>query len=184
VIVWEVPLDAPSQIIYQDVTDANIAGVIDVVDKIGPTGAPGATGPAGSPTVTTYVPVFDGDGFTSSSQVASGTFSVLGRVINFEARVNFTSATGFGSGQYSLTLPVLPNSVTGYSFVGVLDVTGDGVTNVRQIVAYADDEGSAVLNLWYVASNSALTALTGSAPVTITTSSRIYINGSFISDSE
>jgi hypothetical protein len=90
----------------------------------------------------------------------------------------------FGTGQYSITLPVLPNSVTGHSFVGVLDVTGDGVTDVRQIVAYADGEGSAVLNLWYVASNSTLTALTGSAPVTITTNSRIYINGSFISDSE
>jgi hypothetical protein len=184
VIVWDVPLNAPSQIIYQDVTDLNIAGVIDVVDKIGPTGATGATGSAGSPTVTTYVPVFSGDGFTSSSQVASGTFSVIGRNIEFEARVNFTSATLFGTGQYSITLPVLPNSVTGHSFVGVLDVTGDGVTNVRQIVAYASDEGSAVLNLWYIASNSTLTALTGSAPVTITTNSRIYINGSFISDSE
>jgi hypothetical protein len=183
VIVWDVPLNAPSQIIYQDVTDLNIAGVIDVVDKIGPTGATGATGSAGSPTVTTYVPVFSGDGFTSSSQVASGTFSAIGRNIEFEARVNFTSATGFGTGQYSITLPVLPNSSSGHSFVGVLDTTGDGVTNLRQIVAYANDPGSAVLNLWYVASNSTLTALTGSAPVTITTNSRIYINGSFISNS-
>jgi hypothetical protein len=183
VIVWNVPLNAPSQIIYQDVTDANIAGVIDVVDKIGPTGATGATGSAGSPAVTTYVPVFSGTGFASSSQVASGTFSVLGRNISFEARVNFTSASSFGTGQYSITLPVLPNSLSGQSFIGVLDTTGDGVTNVRQIVAYADDPGSAVLNLWFVGSNSTLTALTGSAPVTITTNSRIYINGSFISNS-
>jgi hypothetical protein len=183
VIVWDVPLDAPVQIIYQDVTDPNIAGVIDVVDKIGPTGATGATGAAGSPIVSTYVPVFSGTGFSSSSQVASGTFTTAGRNISFEARINFASATLFVSGQYSLTLPVLPNANTGVSFVGALDVDGDGVTEVYQVFAYAEAPGSAILTLWYVGSGGIATALTGSAPATLTTSSRLYVNGSFIAAS-
>jgi hypothetical protein len=183
VIVWEVPLDAPSQIIYQDTTSPSTFGVIDVVDKIGPTGATGATGPAGQPAVSSYTPVFDAAGGSPTSGLSSGTFTTAGRTIFFEARVNFSTAVSFGTGQYSITLPVLPNSLTGHSFIGVLDTTGDGLTNLRQIVAYPEFPGSAILNLWYVASNSALTALTGAAPVTLTTDSRIYINGSFIANS-
>jgi hypothetical protein len=183
VIVWDVPFNAPNGIIYQDVTDSGIGGVIDVVDKIGPTGATGATGPAGSPSVSTYTPVFDAAVTAPASGLTSGTFTTAGRTIFFEARVNFSTAgASFGAGQYSITLPVLPNSLSGHSFTGVIDLTGDGSTN-RQIVAYAEAPGSAILNLWFLGTNSLLTAVTASSPVTLTTNSRIYINGSFIANS-
>jgi hypothetical protein len=182
VIVWEVPFDAPTQIIYQDVTDSFIGGIIDVVDKIGPTGATGPTGAAGSPSVSAYTPVFSAVSSPPTAGLSSGTFTTAGRNIFFEARVNFATASSFGTGQYSITLPVLPSSLSGHSFTGVIDVTGDGTTN-RQIVAYATSPGSAVLNLWFLGSDSALTAVTGTGPVTLTTNSRIYINGSFIANS-
>jgi hypothetical protein len=183
VIVYDVPLDAPIQIIYQDVTDPNIAGIIDVIDKVGPTGATGATGPAGSPTVTSYTPVFSGDGFNATGSVASGSYITAGIGISLELTVDFSTATLFGTGQYGVTLPVLPRGTFSPSFSGVLDISGDNTTEVYRIVGYASENGSAVLNLWYLGTDGVLTELTGSAPATITTSSRIYINGSFATTS-
>jgi len=43
--------------------------------------------------------------------------------------------------------------------------------------------GSAIMSLWFMGTNGLRTAMTGAAPISLTTSGVIYLNGSFISAS-
>jgi hypothetical protein len=180
IIVWDVPLNAPSQIIYQDVTDLNIAGVIDVVDKIGPTGPEGPIGPAGVAVVTDYTPVFSGTSLVFTGTPASGTYAQSGRDITFSLEIDMGDVSNFGSGAYTITLPTLPIPDKLLTFKGVLDVNG---TTLFSIVAI-NTPGSAVLRLFYLGSNGLATSMTNSLPATLTTASSIFINGSYVAVSD
>jgi hypothetical protein len=178
VIVYQVPLDAPSQIIYQDVTDPNIAGIIDIIDKQGPTGPTGSAGPAGVPTVANYTSLFTSNDIVYTGDPATGEYSQYGQAVSFVLQVLFTTVSVVGSTQYSFTLPELPVGTSETIVSGVLDVVGDKST-VYTIVG-VNETGSAVVLLYYVGSNGLLTPLTGAAPVTLTSASVIYINGTYL----
>jgi hypothetical protein len=178
VIVYEVPLSAPSQIIYQDVSDFSIAGVIDIVDKIGPTGPTGVTGPAGVPEVTSFTPVWGGTGLTAVGSPGAGIYTKYGQDVNATITVNMTNVTNFGSGQYTISLPVVPIGAGEILIPGTVSVGGVSYN----IVAVASG-GSAIANLWYMGTNGLRTAMTATAPITLTTGGVIFLNGSFISAS-
>ena len=178
VIVYDVPFTAPSSIIYQDVTDLGIGGNINIVDKIGPTGATGATGAAGVPTVTNYSPVWAGTGLTFLGTPASGTYTKYGQDVTFNIYVLMTNVTNFGTGQYTLSLPVLPQDGREVIIPGTVTVSG----TTYNIVAIAP-AGSAFLSLWFSGTNGLRTAMTGASPISLTTAGFIYLNGSFISAS-
>ena len=176
IIVYDVPLNAPSQIVYQDVTDASIAGVIDIVDKIGPTGPTGQQGPAGTPAVTNYTPVWAGTGLTFVGTPAAGTFVKYGQEVIFNLNVNMTNVTGFGSGQYTISLPVLPQDGREVAALGTVTVAG-----VSYHIIGVAPAGSAIMSLWYLGANGLRTAMTATTPITLTVGGVIYINGAFIS---
>ena len=183
IIVYNVPLNAPTQIIYQDVTDLNIAGVIDVVDKIGPTGAQGIQGPVGLPALELYTPVLSATGLTFTGTPTSGRFSRYGRNIFFSIQIDCTNVTNFGSGNIQVTLPVLPDGIAASSFSGMIDVSNGFSGNVHQIFAQ-NALSSAVIRLFTVGTNGLRTAVTGTAPATLTTNTRIYITGTYIAASD
>jgi hypothetical protein len=176
--VYQVPLDASSNIVYQDVTDPNIGGNIDIIDKQGPTGPTGSEGPAGVPTVTNYTSVFTSNDIVYTGDPATGEYSQYGQAVSFVLQVLFTTVSNVGSTQYSFTLPELPVSTSETIVSGVLDVVGDK-SAVYTIVG-VNEAGSAVVVLYYVGSNGLLTPLTGAAPVTLTSASVIYINGTYL----
>jgi hypothetical protein len=177
IIVYQVPFDAPSQIIYRDVTQEGIGGVINVIDKQGPTGPTGPAGPLGQPPTVVYTPVFSGDGTAFSGTPTSGRYVQFGNSVVVDIRLSFTNFSNFGTGQYSVTLPILPGATFAPSLQGTIDVSGSLYT----VIARSDSEGSAVMELWYLDIDGALQPLTGSAPITITTASTLYINGSYLS---
>jgi hypothetical protein len=178
VIYWDVPLDAPSQFVYRDISDDNIAGIIVVADKLGPTGPTGSQGVAGVPAITSYEPVFGGTGVVIEVGGASGAYSEYGQVIHFDISVNLATVSNLGSGQYSLTLPALPagNLASYLNFEGTIDVDG---TSVYSIVGY-NDNISATINLFYRGTNGILTPLTASAPATLSTASNLALHGTYI----
>jgi hypothetical protein len=178
-IVYDVPFNAPAQIIYQDVTDLSIGGVIDIINKQGPTGPTGATGPAGQPVTTVYNPIFGGTGLEFIGTPGTGSFVRYGDEVVFTIQVSLANVSDFGTGQYSVTLPLLPIATASLTFSGTVDVAGGFSGAVHQIVGRTD-LGEAFVRLSYPGSDGLLTDLTGVAPATLTTSSRIYINGSYI----
>jgi hypothetical protein len=181
VIVYDVPLNAPSQIIYQDVTDLAIGGVIDIVDKIGPTGPQGIEGPVGAPNTTTYTPVWSGTGLNFVGTPTSGRYVRYGDHVIFNIKIDFSNVVAVGTGQYRLTLPFIP--LTGFSYVysGIVDVAGSFSGATYNIVSN-NASGSAFIDLFYLGTNDVRTALTGVAPVTLTSASTIYVSGSFIAN--
>jgi hypothetical protein len=177
VIVYDVPLNAPDQIIYQDVTDVNIFGVIDIIDKQGPTGPTGPEGPTGTPDYDSYTPTLTATGLAGGDII--GTRTQAGRDVSFAIQIDLATVSNFGTGQYSVTLPFLPDAGFRQSFNGVVDELGDG-SSMYHIVGVTD-EGQAIAYLWYLGTNGVLTEVTATAPVTLTTSSRIYLTGAYVS---
>ena len=181
VIVYDVPLNAPSQIIYQDVTDLAIGGVIDIVDKIGPTGPTGTQGPVGAPATTTYTSVWSATGLNFVGTPTNSRYVRYGDHVIFSIKIDFSNVVAVGTGQYRLTLPFIP--LTGFSYVysGIVDVAGNFGGATYNIVAN-NASGSAFIDLFYLGTNDVRTALTGVAPVTLTSASTIYVSGSFIAN--
>ena len=176
-IVYDVPLNAPTQILYQDVTDTNIAGVIDIIDKQGPTGPTGIAGPAGTPLENSYTPVWSGPGLTYIGTPTVGEFLRFGNLVHFRIFVNFSNVSNVGTGQYTLTIPVLPQEIIRDSFTGVLDnTTGVAQYDIRAVL----NAGSAIVPLFFLGANGLLTPLTGAAPATLDTSSFMYLTGTYI----
>jgi hypothetical protein len=178
VIVYDVPFDAPNSIIYQDVTDANVAGIIDVVDKVGPTGPTGVQGPIGAPADVTYAPVLSGPSFTGTP--ASGFYSKYGDSVIFGIKVIGTNISAWGSGVISVTLPFIPRIGANSTFTGVVDIAGDGSGAVYTVSGMVID-GTAQMRLYTIGTNGLRANVTGTVPGTLTTNSVIYINGAFVS---
>jgi hypothetical protein len=180
IIVYDVPIDAPSSIFYVDVTDpTGIAGIISVVDKIGPIGPQGPIGPAGVPTENPYVSVLSATGAAYTGSPGAGTYSQYGKQVIFNVAVACTNISNFGTGQWQLTLPVTPETGKALSFSGILDIAGNQSGAVYEIAGHTT-EGSAIVRLFVIGTNGLRANLTGTSPATLTTSSRVYISGAFL----
>jgi hypothetical protein len=159
----------------------------------GPTGATGASGTSGLETYTRYSPTFSATGmaFTGSS----GTYPTYnsyyiksGRLVSFVIEIDFTTVTNFGTGQYKVALPFAP--AFGYNhFPGWIwadpDVSPD--TGTGHTILNADTDGiTTVLDLHYLKQSGGANSpireglWVQGTPVTLTTISKAYINGTYI----
>lgn len=178
VIVYDVPLNAPSQIVYQDVTDVNNLGTIEIVDKQGPTGPTGPTGPQGAPANLSFTPVWSGTGLTFLGTPASGTYIRTGNLVHFSITILCNTVTNFGTGQYSLTLPTLAAGNNREVVAGFIDLTGNSSTQHR--IEGVISAGSAFIPLFFRSSTSLMSPVTATAPITFTAQTIFYLSGSYI----
>jgi hypothetical protein len=174
VIIYDVPLDAPSSLIYQDVTNTAVQGTIDVIDKEGPTGPTGPQGPVGSSLDTTYTPVWTAVSANPVGGILTGARLTVGNLVHFSIKLDMATASGFGTGQYRLTTPTLPQEGFGYKFIGTL-IKGANSYDIFGTIA----EGSSTINLWYAGTLNIHTALTSTAPITLDTTCVIYLTGTY-----
>jgi hypothetical protein len=162
----------------------------------GPTGATGPTGPVGpesNPVAVRYTSAFTATGltFTGTGVTAPGYNSYYvktGALVTFYVEVSCATVTNFGTGQYALSLPFLP-AQGGNHFQGWI---------WRDPSIPADDENHIILNADTVGVTKTLDLhflvgatpnpkaivekrLTQGAPgYNLTTVSKIYINGTYI----
>ncbi len=109
---------------------------------------------------------------------ASGVYTEYGQNTTVHISINLTNVSNFGTGQYSVTLPTLPLSSRSFKLTGVLQRTG----SIYSIIGYNTTPGSATLNLYYLGTDNIGQSLTGTAPVTLTTSDIITLTGTYISE--
>jgi hypothetical protein len=157
-------------------------------------GEPGISGTSGLETWNRYSPIFTATGLaftgTGATYPTYNSYYVkAGKLVSFVIQVDLTTVTNFGTGQYKLQLPFTPavgfNHFPGWAQVDTAvnpDVT-DG-----HVILNVDHAGiTDVLDIHYLKqSGGAKTAIIEGlflqgTPVTLTTSSRIYINGTYIS---
>lgn len=141
-----------------------------------------------------YSPTFSATGLTfTGSDTTYPTYNSYyikaGQMVSFVIEVDLSTVTNFGTGQYKLELPVDPafgyNHFTGWANVDTAvnpDVT-DG-----HVVLNVDHAGiTSTLDLHYLkqAGGAHTPIVEGlfmqGTPVTLTTSSKIYVNGTYIS---
>jgi hypothetical protein len=176
-IIYDVPLDAPTQLVYVDVTEPSIGGIIEIVDKIGPTGPSGPTGPTGEPVSNQYVPIAGG---ITGTPTVFGEYTRYGQDVTFGVRIIYSNSA-FSSAQLTVTLPFLPNSVETITAVGFLDIDGSQAGSLYSVKAISQSEGSATMKLYFEGTNGLLTPVTGTAPTTLSTGTALYITGAFVS---
>jgi hypothetical protein len=195
IIVYQVPLNAPATIFYQSPDSAGLFGQIDVIFKQGPTGATGPSGAAGTngttgdtgPTGATgpafaqsiasisYNPTFAGTGtYTQVGTTAFGKYVKAGQMVTFALSVSMANVTNFGTGNFTVTLPVAPSADT-YTFTGYL------FDAENEYMIHAKSTGGATMILYITGTNGLLAPLSPTSPVTLDIASEINISGSYIS---
>jgi hypothetical protein len=158
-----------------------------------PKGADGASGTSGLETSTRYSPVFTATGLAFTGAGATyptynSYYVKAGKLVSFVIEVNMSTVTNFGTGQYKLQLPFTPqfgfNHFTGWAWAdpNVSPDIGTGHTIINADTAGVTD----VLDLHYLKSaggaNSPIREglFIQGTPVTLSTISKIYINGTYI----
>jgi hypothetical protein len=142
-----------------------------------------------TPTFTATGLAFTGTGATHPTY--NSYYVKQGQLVSFVIEVNLTTVTNFGTGQYKLQLPFTPavgfNHFTGWCWA---DPNVDPDTGTGHTIINADTAGiTTTLDLHYLKSaggaNSPIREglfLQGT-PVTLTTISKIYVNGTYIASS-
>lgn len=129
-------------------------------------------------TIYSYNPVWSGTGLTFTGNPATGNYVKIGNLIIVQIDVNFTNVTNFGTGQYSLTIPVESMYHT--------DVYGGSVHNVvNQGVDHYSLKGhlsnnSDVMTLWNIKSSAADEPFDYNSPFNLETTDKFHMNFSYI----
>jgi hypothetical protein len=159
----------------------------------GADGADGASGTSGLEASTRYTPTFTATGLTFTGTGAThptynSYYVKAGKLVSFVIEVDLSTVTNFGTGQYKLQLPFTPqfgfNHFSGWAWADpdVSPDTGTGHTIINADTAGVTD----VLDLHYLKSAGGANApireglFVQGTPVTLSTISKIYINGTYI----
>jgi hypothetical protein len=156
-------------------------------------GEPGISGTTGLETWTRYSPVFQATGLTFTGSGATyptynSYYVKAGKLVSFVIEVDLSTVTNFGTGQYKLQLPFTPafgyNHFSGWIWA---DPNVDPDTGTGHTILNADTAGiTNVLDLHYLKQSGGANSpireglfLQGT-PVTLSTISNIYVNGTYI----
>jgi hypothetical protein len=198
------------KIVPQTLTPA-VVKVLGTVGPSGPAGATGATGaqgpqgiqgevgPAGPaliPNAVRWSPNFSATGLvftgTGTTYPTYNSYYVkAGQFVTFWIAVDLNTVTNFGTGQLMLELPTMPLAGTMNHFAGWCNVdptqnpdnAGHAILNVDHLA------GTQTLDMHYLKQSGGANSPIMEAifkqgtPVTLTTNSKIYVNGTYISAS-
>ena len=127
--------------------------------------------------VTSYAPTWSGTGLTFNGTPATGSYIKIGKLVQVQVDVLFTDVTNFGSGQYSITLPVNSAYHT--------DVYGGSIHNTGPTTDHYSlkghlSPGSNVATLWFVSGSSQDQVFDHNSPITLNTTDRFHMSFSYI----
>ena len=159
----------------------------------GPTGPVGPSGTSGLETWNRYSPTFSATGLTftgsnSTYPTYNSYYVKAGKLVSFVIEVNCSTVTNFGTGQYKLQLPFIP--AFGYNHFGGwvwADPNINPDTGTGHTILNVDHAGiTDVLDLHYLKQSGGANSpireglFVQDTPVTLTTLSKIYVNGTYI----
>ena len=145
------------------------------------------------PMAVRYSPTFSATGLTFTG--ANGTYPTYnsyyikhGQLVSFVIEVDLSTVTNFGTGQYKLQLPTMPlfgkNHFSGWAHPNITVPADDS----NHIIFNVDTAGlTDVLDIHYLVLSPATpkpvieSQFSQNNPYTLTTNSRLYVNGTYIS---
>jgi hypothetical protein len=176
------------------------SGGVGAQGPVGPkgdTGATGATGPSGVASIVPvrYTPTFSATGLTFTGSGAThptynSYYVKAGQLVSFNIKCVMSTVTNFGTGQFKLELPFVPlngmsNHFSAWCWVNPA-IPADELNGHIQLVA-DHIPGSATLDLHWLKETTASpkplieSILSQGSPITLTTASIMYVNGTYIS---
>lgn len=145
------------------------------------------------PTATRYTPTLSATGLTftgtgNTYPTYNSYYVKNGQLVSFFIEVNLSTVTNFGTGQYKLQLPFMPlwgkNHFPGWVHPDITVPADDS----NHIILNVDTAGlTDVLDIHYLVLSPASpkpvieNQFSQTNPYTLTTNSRIYVNGTYIS---
>lgn len=150
-----------------------------------------------TPSVVRWSPTFSAEGMTftgtdTTYPTYNSYFVKAGQLVSFWIAVDFTTVTNFGTGQYKLELPFQPVDNTANHFPAWCwvdpSLPPDELNGHIQLVA-DHLQASKVLDIHWLQSTTATpkpvieSILSQGNPVTFTTASKLYVNGTYITES-
>jgi hypothetical protein len=169
----------------------NVVG--NILGPTGPTGADAPLGAGANGEVVRYSPTFEATGLTftgtdTTYPTYNSHYVKNGRMVSFFIEIDLATVTDFGTGQYKTALPFAPLAGTMNHFPAWVNV--DPILNpdiAGHAILQADHlANTSVLDLHYLkqagGANSPLmeAMFAQDAPAELTTTSKIYINGTYI----
>jgi hypothetical protein len=170
-----------------------IQGIQGLQGAQGIQGIQGVSGTSGLETYVRYSPIFQATGMTFTGSGATyptynSYYIKSGLLVSFVIEIDFTTVTNFGTGQYKVELPFAPafayNHFSGWIWAdpNISPDVGTGHT-----ILNADTSGiTTVLDLHYLKQSGGANSpireglwIQGT-PVTLTTISKAYVNGTYI----
>lgn len=173
------------------------SGGVGPQGPVGPQGDVGPTGPQANPQMVRWTPAFTATGLTytgtgSTHPTYNSYYLKLGQLVTFHIKCSMSTVTNFGTGQLKLELPFTPIATAANHFSAWVWVNpalpADDLNGHVQLVA-DHLPGDSVLDLhWAKAATSnpkpvIESLLVQGTPVTLTTDSLLYVNGTYIAES-
>jgi hypothetical protein len=152
----------------------------------GPQGDPGADGQdgadanldTGTTTINSYNPVWSGTGLAYTNTPATGSYIKIGNLVTVQIDVLFTNVSNFGTGAYSLTLPVASKYHTDVYGGSIHKITNQGIDHYS-LKGHLSPTSSS-FTLWVIGSSAADQAFNNNTPVNIDTDDKFHMSFSYI----
>lgn len=175
-----------------------MASIVKIVTRtLEPATVKIASGPALGPSAVRWSPTFSATGLTftgtGTTYPSYNSYYVkTGQLVSFTIKIDMTTVTNFGTGQFKVDLPFLPlateaNHFSAWTWVNPA-LPPDELNGHIQLVA-DHLPNSQTLDLHWLQSTTSNpkpvieVIFSQGNPVTLTTASKIYINGTYISAS-
>ncbi len=128
--------------------------------------------------IKSYSPVWSGTGLTFTGTPATGTYVKIGNLVIVQNDVIFTNVTNFGTGQYSLTLPLPSEYHTDVYGGSVHKITNQGIDHYS--IKGHLVPGSSTYTLWIIGSSAADAQFDHNTPVIINTDDKFHMSFTYI----
>ena len=129
-------------------------------------------------TINTYVPVWSGTGLTYTGTPATGYYIKIGNLIQVQIDVVFTDVTNFGTGAYSLTIPIASKYHTDVYGGSVHDITPTGIDHYS--LKGHLSPSSTTMTIWDMASASKDEPMDHNSPFNLAVADRFHMSFSYI----
>jgi hypothetical protein len=132
----------------------------------------------GTTTINSYSPVWSGTGLTFTNTPATGSYIKIGNLVTVQIEVLFTTVTNFGTGQYSLTLPLPSKYHTDVYGGSIHKITNQGIDHYSLKGHLSDN--SSTFTVWAIGSSAADEEFNSSSPINIDTDDKFHMSFTYI----
>jgi hypothetical protein len=128
--------------------------------------------------IKTYSPVWSGTGLVFTNTPATGSYIKIGNSITIQVDVIFTNVTNFGTGQYSITIPVASKYHTDVYGGSIHKITNQGIDHYS--IKGHLVPGSTTLTLWIISSTAQDQPFNHNTPINIDTDDKFHLSFTYI----